>query len=294
MLDCGYGVASLTFTPNGARLIAEPGMEGALELWTPATGEHVQLPDPCEWLCRAPVVHPAGAAVLSVGRHLTHISLDDRSAKGVEHPGEHRLEGIVVSPGGKWAVAGPELITGRLFGYPLGPDGTPADTPAWVVERYAEYERPGGFVSADRFVTTDRGTLVVRDAATGEVRATVASPARYHFQRAMSADGRRFTAAAGRTGPLYVWDTTAWADPVRIPKVQPSLAALAFHPTRPLLATVQQGQTVVKFLDANTGKVASKFQWKVGSLQCVAFSPDGTLAAAGGAGGKIVVWDVDE
>ena len=50
----------------------------------------------------------------------------------------------------------------------------------------------------------------------------------------------------------------------------------------------------MKFLDAGTGAVIRKFNWKLGPLVSVAFSPDGTLAAAGSAGGKIVVWDVDE
>jgi WD40 repeat protein len=52
--------------------------------------------------------------------------------------------------------------------------------------------------------------------------------------------------------------------------------------------------TLVKFFDAETGELLRKFQWKLGPLRCVAFSPDGTLAAAGSEDGKIVVWDMDE
>jgi hypothetical protein len=39
--------------------------------------------------------------------------------------------------------------------------------------------------------------------------------------------------------------------------------------------------------------VAPAFDWDMGRLRSVAFSPDGMLAAAGNDKGKIVVWDVD-
>jgi WD40 repeat protein len=291
VLDCGYGVASLTFTRDSRRLIAEPSAEGPLELWTPATGERAQLPDPCNWLCRAPVVHPSGEFLFTVGRHLTSIALADRTARHVKTLS--RLEGGILSPDGKWVVAGPDIESDLLYGYPVGTNGSLPDAPAWTARRSVEYERLGGFVSDDRFLTTDRDTLIVRDAATGEVRAVVPSPSHYLIQRAVAPDGRRF-AAAGDADRIYIWDTITWADPVLTRRMNPPVAALAFHPTRPLLATIQQGQTLVKLLDASTGHVVLKFQWKVGPLRCVAFSPDGTLAAAGSASGKIVVWDVDE
>jgi WD40 repeat protein len=49
----------------------------------------------------------------------------------------------------------------------------------------------------------------------------------------------------------------------------------------------------VKLYDTTSWKVAQAFNWDIGRLRSVAFSPDGMLAAAGGEKGKIVVWDVD-
>ncbi len=37
-----------------------------------------------------------------------------------------------------------------------------------------------------------------------------------------------------------------------------------------------------------------KWNWKLGPFQSVAYSPDGTVGAAGSEDGRIVVWDVDE
>lgn len=70
------------------------------------------------------------------------------------------------------------------------------------------------------------------------------------------------------------------------------VSALAFHPSGRHLAAACHDHTV-KFYDADTGQLAHAFAWDIGRLRSVAFSPDGTLAAAGSDTGKVVVWDVD-
>jgi WD40 repeat protein len=68
--------------------------------------------------------------------------------------------------------------------------------------------------------------------------------------------------------------------------------ALAFHPSGKFLAVTSNDATV-KLYDTTTWQVARTFTWKIGKLQSIAFSPNGTLAAAGSDTGKVVVWDVD-
>lgn len=67
---------------------------------------------------------------------------------------------------------------------------------------------------------------------------------------------------------------------------------LAFHPSGKYLATTSNDETV-KLYDTSTWEVARTFTWNIGKMRSIAFSPDGTLAAAGSDTGKVVVWDVD-
>jgi WD40 repeat protein len=67
---------------------------------------------------------------------------------------------------------------------------------------------------------------------------------------------------------------------------------VAFHPSGRYLAATSNDQTV-KLYDTATWAVARTFTWDIGRMRSIAFSPDGTLAAAGSDTGKVVVWDVD-
>jgi WD40 repeat protein len=66
----------------------------------------------------------------------------------------------------------------------------------------------------------------------------------------------------------------------------------AFHPSGRYLAATSNDATV-KLYDTTTWEVARTFTWDIGRMRSIAFSPDGTLAAAGSDTGKVVVWDVD-
>jgi hypothetical protein len=67
----------------------------------------------------------------------------------------------------------------------------------------------------------------------------------------------------------------------------------AYHPARHTLAVVDAAGRA-RYLDPLTGAANREFRWKRGPLYSVAFASDGLVCAAGGGGGRVVLWDVDE
>jgi WD40 repeat protein len=68
--------------------------------------------------------------------------------------------------------------------------------------------------------------------------------------------------------------------------------ALGFMPDgRTLLSAGADG--IVRVWNVSAGTEARSFDWGIGKVCVAAVSPDGTLCAAGGENGKVVVWDVD-
>ncbi|HEY1192301.1 MAG TPA: WD40 repeat domain-containing protein [Gemmata sp.] len=103
------------------------------------------------------------------------------------------------------------------------------------------------------------------------------------------------TQMAGRyRGRLYAWEGPDWKT-FRELRVggRRDLTGLAYTPDGKRLAAACNDETV-RVYDAATLEEVKKYTWKSGRLRSVAFSPDGTLAAAGSDTGKVVVWDVDE
>ncbi len=105
---------------------------------------------------------------------------------------------------------------------------------------------------------------------------------------AMMPDGERVIVAAGtlvRCVPINGgkgWDTVTRKPPLEI----------TLHPTgRTLL--VADGSRRVTAYDTDNGQASAQYDWGIGRVGCVTYSPDGTLAAAGGEKGQVVVWDAE-
>ncbi|MBN9122434.1 MAG: hypothetical protein J0I06_25375 [Planctomycetes bacterium] len=304
VLEGEHPVAKLAFTPDGTRLVVARANYYPPEVWPSevrslATGECLRLWTQKTKCYPALTVHPSGRLAFFAYGHsisiyatehlLSVVSLADGTGRSV---GGHFADDVVASPDGKWVVTSGG--NPRAFvGYRCDPEAKTVCTENWRAESHVVSERLGGFVgSGDRFATVGGYRIVVRDTETGEVRATARHSSPDVGGLVTSPDGGLL---AGQSGTqFYVWDTATWEKRLQLPTENRPFASYAFHPTRPILAVIQSGQTLIKYLDVNTGAITRKFRWKLGEMRAVCFSPDGTLAAAGAANGKIVVWDVDE
>jgi WD40 repeat protein len=133
---------------------------------------------------------------------------------------------------------------------------------------------------------------VTRDAGTGAAEAEVPAMGDSFHGQVQSADGRLIAGLRGAwIGVLSADDLGAGPATFRNDN-RKEFTGLAFHPSGRFLAATSNDATV-KLYDTATWKLARAFDWGVGRLRSVAFSPDGMLAAAGGEKGQVVVWDVD-
>lgn len=289
VLDGEGSVHSVAFTPDGTQLVA--GRHGGLiDVWTVPAGERVRTIGPLGDDVAACAVHPSGRCVFAAGGRLRVVSLAETPSV-VEVPGVEHVRRVVVSPGGEWVVADAETLAWRQStGFRSTPDGQLGRV--WQGERNPFGQSAGGFINATHLVTVGGKRVVVRDAATGAEKSASSYGSHYANYRAVSPDGSRFAVMA--YADLYVWDTTTWGKPAQLNSGSSRpFTSFAFHPAKPLLAAIQRRQTLVKFFDTTTWQPVAKFNWKIGPMCAVAFGPDGTLAAAGSEGGKVVVWDVD-
>jgi WD40 repeat protein len=186
----------------------------------------------------------------------------------------------------------------RLFDLTRGPDAPPV----WTTP---VYERHAVSVSVsiallpteERFVVVEchRNTqprVAVRALETGDLLAASRIPDRIVSGFALAPDGASAAVVCGRSVFVYQTAKIKTAPRKVINANRKNFTGIAFHPSGRYLAATSIDATV-KLYDTTTWKAARTFTWDVGEMRSVAFSPDGTLAAAGSDSGKVVAWDVD-
>jgi WD40 repeat protein len=136
-------------------------------------------------------------------------------------------------------------------------------------------------------------TVTVREAVTGKVLSEIRGVEAERFEQlAFSPDGTRILARSkGRAVRLFDAASGEPAGELRHPG-RTMVIGLAVSPVGGVIATSRNNGTAW-FWDQATLTSLAYFDWKVGKLASLAFSPDGMLAAAGSSSGAVVVWDVE-
>lgn len=153
------------------------------------------------------------------------------------------------------------------------------------------------FLDAGRFVSfVDVGgayVAVVRDAATGEPVGKAQVNVPYRLEGLTVSPDRQCVVGYRATKFLVYQSADLAAAPMVVRNTsRKAFSGLAFHPAGRFLAATSNDASV-KLYDTATWAVVRTFDWAIGRLRSIAFSPDGTLAAAGGDRGQVVVWDFD-
>jgi WD40 repeat protein len=130
----------------------------------------------------------------------------------------------------------------------------------------------------------EQGKLDLPRIPQGHLRAAVQ-------ELAFSSDGQILAVAAGMQ--VFVFDVPGKRLRGKIEVHANQVASVAFAPGSRLLATASQDGTV-RFWDVTSLSERAAYDWEIGKLRGVAFSPDGMTAAAVGEKSKVVIWDLEQ
>jgi WD40 repeat protein len=149
----------------------------------------------------------------------------------------------------------------------------------------AAFSRDGARVAARSYQGPGMTVYAPR---TGETIASLSQ--RYGAPMVFSPDGSCLIAAS--LPEITVWDTATWREvsTFRVGAAFPT--QLAVHPAGRLLAVAVDGPVVA--LSDLQGHSLGKFDWGVGKVRGLSFSPTGMTAAAGGTRGLVATWDVED
>lgn len=295
----GVRIDELAFAPDG-RALAAPARRYGVMLWRTFTNgakaERVEVGVP--GVVRLAFVSPDGRTLFAGNDHLAAYDFSAARAEVLPIVPWHTLW-FGVSPDGSRLVVSEEdraRRTCRVTGWAVGSYAEPL----WEVTVNGLVWSNPLFIGDNRFVLCEhrwhgahwfahRTTHALDTGAELDVSGCLQDLPEL---AALSSDASRVACRTRET--IRVYPTTGGVLDFGFIKndSKKHFTGVAFHPSGKYLAATSNDATV-KLYDTATWRVARTFTWDIGRMRSVAFSPDGTLAAAGTDSGKVVVWDVD-
>lgn len=292
-------IGSIAISPDGARL-AEGVKNGRVRVWNLARGE-VEFEENhsgCECSVR-PAFSPDGRYLDVASSWVTRVSLSDHAHVKISHDlmKYGPIQYIVHSPDGR------ELLQMgfREFGrhtadwQPLPPYPVPTE---W--QRRGEFHPESKIAvyspdSAQVAIAYNRPadklySILVFDLESRSVLRTLTW--NKHEAKRLSFHPTRPLLAAACGPVLRVWNLDSSAEVAALQVGKLHHFGAAFSPCGRHLAAVSKDKTV-RFWDATTFAESAVFDWEIGKLLDLAFTPDGTVCAVAGDSGKILLFDVE-
>jgi WD40 repeat protein len=275
-------VEALTFSPDG-RLLLVGGSAARVQVWT-AEGRRLKGILGPTGPHRAVAFLPDGLILSATGHGEIRVGPADGPTATVRHHPRAVWHHAALAAGGK-AV----LLCGGCSRPYMECRTVPGLELVWEhrPERYTARlcACPDG-----RFVVGDNDSIRLIDGATGKDVGPSASHQVGTPALAVSPDGSLLAVAANYQ--LEVIRLADWSSVgVARGMGRKHFTDVAFHPSGRFLMASSNNETV-RIFDTSLSEVAS-FDWEVGRVRRVAFSPDGMRAAAAGQSGDVVVWDFD-
>jgi WD40 repeat protein len=292
-------VWGLTFSPDGRLLATTAGGSKFVWLWDATTGELVRKlgsdsPDAAR-----------GVAFLPDGGHLVSFS-DGRRGGCVWAVGSgevvarlqagswRRYDSVAVSPDGGRVVY--PIVTGlAVWDEPRRPTDRPRRYDR--LHRVQDLLRPDnvwvGYSTAGTWLWRADRYAYLHDPATLRVRRRLAdAPCGATSALAFSTDELRMAGGFGNRAVVWRLDEPK-AEPQFLEGHGGQVRAVGFLPGQRTLVTAGMDGTA-RVWDADAGVQRRSLDWGIGKVRAAAVAADGTRCAAGGAGGQVVIWDVDE
>jgi WD40 repeat protein len=293
----GVSVRAVAFSPDGSRLAsADPG--GSAVLWDAATWELLYWSAMGPRRTHALAFSPEGDRLAAAGEEVVVWRVQERRLVVGDPPGlpySHWTSGIAFHPKGShllivdthrdMAALGCYNLGNREMDREVVTDEDGASGPlalsaggvlATGLRTVAVWRLPSLRTSEKAWKSAFADALRLPHRA--QVRALAFSP-----------DGRTLACAVSRV--IHLWDAATGEKHEPLGAHAETVVSLDWHTSGLLASASQDGE--VRFWDAASGRERRAFDWKIGKVSCVRFSPDGLRAAAGGARGRLVVWDVD-